>query len=469
MCRASTARWYVPNNSALIVTGDFDPVQARAWVDKYFGEIPRGDVVGPRPAQPVSLSASRSLMYEDSYARLPLLNLTWPAAPTRDAADVAALEILGTLLAGSRDAPLSKLLVDEAKLTDQVSANHRDSELAGEFVIGVRAFDGVDLDRVKAAIDDGLKRFEAAGVDPQALQRAKAQAEVAALSQIGNVGEKAAIIAVLEASTGDANAYDALLARYRTISADDVMRVYRRYVASRPFVAVSAVPKGKAALALAGATVATFPVEPIVQGAEAAIDAGPRATFDPTPSRIDRSSEPPAGTAPATRVPTVWQATATNGLALSGIEDNELPLANFAIAFDGGQRFDDPAKPGAANLLARMMTRGTAKRTPADLENALNALGASVTVSAGPERIVLQGSTLSRNFDATMALVREMLLEPRWDAGNSRSPRPPSPRRSAMRAPTPRRWPAASPTSRPPHPTTSARGPFSARRRRSRR
>src|SRR5690606_29609798 len=54
-------------------------------------------------------------------------------------------------------------------------------------------------------------------------------------------------------------------------------------------------------------------------------------------------------------------------------------------------------------------------RTPAELENAFKSLGATIDVAAGDERFVISGRTLSRNFAATMALVEEMLLEPRWD------------------------------------------------------
>ena len=44
-------RWYVPNNVVLVVAGDFDPAQARGWVEKYFGEYRRGaDDSRARPA-----------------------------------------------------------------------------------------------------------------------------------------------------------------------------------------------------------------------------------------------------------------------------------------------------------------------------------------------------------------------------------------------------------------------------------
>ncbi|MEL7341595.1 MAG: pitrilysin family protein, partial [Bacteroidota bacterium] len=45
-------RWYVPNNATLVVAGDFEPQQAKTWVEKYFAEIPRGADVPPMPKQP---------------------------------------------------------------------------------------------------------------------------------------------------------------------------------------------------------------------------------------------------------------------------------------------------------------------------------------------------------------------------------------------------------------------------------
>jgi zinc protease len=38
-------RWYVPNNVTLTIAGDFDVKQTKAWVEKYFGEIKRGETI----------------------------------------------------------------------------------------------------------------------------------------------------------------------------------------------------------------------------------------------------------------------------------------------------------------------------------------------------------------------------------------------------------------------------------------
>ncbi len=62
-----------------------------------------------------------------------------------------------------------------------------------------------------------------------------------------------------------------------------------------------------------------------------------------------------------------------------------------------------------------MLTEGTKNRTPEELEETIDLLGARISVYAGNEEITVNVNTLARNFEKTFALVEEMLLEPRWD------------------------------------------------------
>ncbi len=406
-------RWYTPNNSTLVISGDFDPEQARGWIQKYFGEIPRG-VVAPTPRpQPANLTATRRLMHEDNYATLPQLSRAYAGVESGHP-DEQALDVLFTLLTDGKEAPLNEVLIDEQKLTDGVGAGSSTQQIAGFIITSVTAFDGVDLDTVNTALDEGFARFESQGVDLEALARVKTVAEAEFYTRLGSVLGKGAALARydLYGTTPDRD-----LDRLRAVTAEDVMRVYRTYIKDRPYVATSFVPMGQTELALADSAVAEVTIEPIVQGAEAAVD--PRAeaaSYERTRSSFDRTVEPSFGAPAVVASPTIWNAALPNGLAVSGIENDETPLAYFELSIDGGRLFDDPARPGAANLLAQIMDRGTRTKTPAELENAFKALGAEVGVSAGDERFLISGRTLSRNFGATLDLVEEMLFEPRWDA-----------------------------------------------------
>jgi zinc protease len=63
-----------------------------------------------------------------------------------------------------------------------------------------------------------------------------------------------------------------------------------------------------------------------------------------------------------------------------------------------------------------MLMRGTVRRPPAELEDALKWLGADIRIAAEDEHFTISGRTLARNFGNTIDLLEEMLLEPRWDS-----------------------------------------------------
>ena len=414
--KAFYKRWYTPENTTLTIAGDFDPARARAWIDRYFGEL-KGSGKRPAPAvpRPAKLTGIKRLVHEDRFAKRPELTLAFPGAPEGDP-DYVALELLLNMLTAGRDAPLTKRLVEDEKLTDEVVGAHYELELAGIGVLQVRAFDGVELGRVATALQNGLADFEARGVDPAALTRARLAREKNLYAGLENVDSKAQAIARGEAVTGRTDAINIYAERLRAVTPADISRVYAKYLKNKPYLAISMVPRGQAQLALIESTPAKVIEEAVVQNAEAPID--PRAEtarYTPTPSKIDRKVEPPFGGTPSIAAPPIWTSKLANGLPLSGIAASELPLARFELTFDGGRLFDDPAKPGVTNLLSRMLTRGTARLSPTQFDNALKDLGADLSVRVADERLVLTGSTLARNLAPTLALVEELLVTPRWD------------------------------------------------------
>ncbi len=413
--RAFHSRWYGPNNATLVVAGDIDVERVKGWIQRYFGEIPRRETPEPASVPEVALDETRRLMHEDNFARLPQLQLAWPTVPVYHP-DSYALDALAEILTDGKTSPFYEVIVEEQGVAPAASAFNGAQELAGRFTLAVRAFPGTDLDEVHAAIDSAFARFEAEGVSQDELARVKAGTETRFYRGLSSAQGKAFSLAQYAIFAGDAGFLEEDLRRTLAVTADDVMDVYRRYIAGRPFVAASFVPRGQPELALEGSDVAEVVEEPIVFGAEPRVVIDDRGDIERTPSIIDRSVEPPYGEAPVLRAPAVWRDELSNGVEVLGIRDTELPLVQFELTLRGGLLVEDPGRTGVANLLAQTMTEGTARRTPAELEAAIDLLGASLTVSAGRESFSIRGSALRRNFAETMALAEEILLEPRFDS-----------------------------------------------------
>jgi zinc protease len=408
-------RWYGPNNATLVIAGDIDVEQVEGWIQKYFGEIPSRPLPETPAVPEVTLEEPVLLMHEDNYARLPQLQMAWPTVPRFDG-DSYALDVLARLLTDGKNTPFERVVVEEDGVAPAVGAYNAAQQLAGRFTLTVRAFADTDLDEVRASVERAFTRFEEEGVRPEELARVKAGTERSFYQGLGSALGKAFALADYSIFAGDPGYLDEDLEATLSVTAEDVMRVYERYLADRPFVAASFVPRGRAELALDGSTVAAVEEEPIVMGAEPEVIIDDRENIERTPSIFDRSVEPPYGDPPTLSAPAVWRAELDNGLGLLGIVDDELPLVQFELRVPGGLLADDPDRVGVANLLAESMTAGTAGRTPAELEEAIDLLGASIDVASGRESFVVRGSTLARNYEATMALVEEILLEPRFDS-----------------------------------------------------
>jgi zinc protease len=67
-------------------------------------------------------------------------------------------------------------------------------------------------------------------------------------------------------------------------------------------------------------------------------------------------------------------------------------------------------------MVANVLPQGTKNKTPEELEEDIELLGSDIGMNAGKEQISFNISTLSRNFEKTMALAKEIILEPRWDS-----------------------------------------------------
>jgi len=407
-------QWYVPNNVILTISGNFDKEQAKEWVHKYFDEIERGPEMPELEKQLVTLSESKRVYHEDNFAQLPELTFTWPSVYSYHP-DSFALEILSNYLANGKNAPLYKSLVESKKLTSDVSMFNYTSELAGQLMLQVRAFDGKDLDSVKTAIDQTFAEFEKNGIPQKDLKRLKAGLETNFYNSISSVLGKGFQLAQYQIYANDPNFINKEVDKMLAVTPEDVMRVYNTYIKGKNYVATSFIPKGQLDLALEGSKKAEVVEEKIIEGAEEQFDATQKVTYKKTPSNFDRSIEPPYLGKPELNIPEIWDSRMPSGMKVMGITNTEVPVVQFSLEMKGGQLLENPAQAGVSNILSSMMTKGTAKKTPAELEEAIELLGASIYVNSSEEKITISGNTLAKNYAQTMKLVQEILLEPRWD------------------------------------------------------
>ena len=406
-------KYYGPNNATLVLAGDFEKEDAKALVEKYFGEIKKRQEVAPLEPQRVSLAETKRLYHEDNFARAPQLHMVWPTLE-QYTEDAYALDFLAQVLSDGKKAPMYKVLVKEKELTSRVSAYNNSQELAGEFHVVVTANTGKNLADVETAIMESFQKFEEEGVSEKDVERIKASLETGFYNSISSVLGKSFQLARYNVFTGDPGFITQDIENIKKVTKEDVMRVYNTYLKDKPYVITSFVPKGSVDLIAENSTKANIVEEEIKENVEVKIEERNDEVVK-TESNFDRSKAPEIGESPKLNIPESWAVTLDNDMKVLGIEQTELPIVNFSIVLDGGHLLDDINKNGVANLMTDILMEGTATKTPEQLEEEIEMLGASIRMYTGDEAITISGNTLVRNFDATMKLVEEILLNPRWD------------------------------------------------------
>ncbi|MCG9966184.1 M16 family metallopeptidase [Shewanella cutis] len=401
-------RWYGPNNATLTIGGDFDELQALAWVTKYFGEIPRGPEVQPEPKTLVTLDKTRYLSMEDN-VHLPLIRIGFPTVYANHP-DEAALDLLANILGGGKTSLVYKNLVKDGYAV-QASVSQPCQELACQMSIYALSNPqkGVTLAELEQRILASINEFEQRGVTDDDLQKVKVQFEADTIFGLQSVKGKVSNLALNQTLFGKPNKIASDLARYANVTKDDVMRVFKKYIKDKPMVVMSVVPQGMTALIAHpdNFTAQTLPV------AQTAVEGElPNAKLV---SSFDRSKMPATGAAPVLKVPQIWTSKLANGIEVMGTQSIETPTVELVIYLNGGHRLVPVEKAGLASLTAEMLNESTQKRSGEQLSQALEMLGSTVDFSASEYQSTIKVSALTEHLDETLAILEEKLFEPAFN------------------------------------------------------
>ena len=234
--------YYAPNNAFLSIVGDFDPVQVKAWVTKYFGDIPRGSPITRPDAGPVTLSSAQRLVYEDR-VQVPRLYMLWPAVGDKND-DRFALAVLGAILSGPRTARLTKALVYDEQAAASVSAGHNTNEDVGEFIVTITPRPGHTLTDLETAADAVIDRLKREGPTLEEVQKATAGEELSFVRGLESNLGKAFQLVNGAAIHGDAGYFRTEYQKTLAVTPADVQRVANKYL-TRGRIVLSVVPPGQ--------------------------------------------------------------------------------------------------------------------------------------------------------------------------------------------------------------------------------
>jgi len=222
--------FYSPNNASIAIVGNFDPAEAKALVERYFGPIPRGPPVSrPDVPQPDLTGVLRERI-ADPVAKLPRLDLLWKGVKVFSP-DEAAGDVLAYVLGQGKASRLYQDLVYRRQIASAVEAENAGYGQGGIFSVNVVAKEGHTVAELEPLTEKIVWDVREHGVTADEVARAKrviVSGMLRSVERIGGFGGKADQLNLYEMWQGDPGYLSKDLARYRAVTPEAVQAFARR-------------------------------------------------------------------------------------------------------------------------------------------------------------------------------------------------------------------------------------------------
>ena len=404
--RAFHATYYRPDNAALIVVGNFDQAKLDAMIDQYFGSLktPAGTVPKVTVVEPPR-TGPKSVNTYGPNVPLPAVAITWLAPAAADK-DTPALTVLDAVLSAGKSSRLYDTLVYDQKIAQSVFSSAPNNAQPGLFYVGAVMAGGKTVAQGEAALRAQVARARDGLVTPAELAEAKAGLLAGAVRAREEIDGRGFAIGYALETEGDPAAANTSLAKLQAVTAADIQRVARKYLADDRRTVIRYLPEKDRP---AGEKDATPPIPKV---ASVKFD-GAITTLAPEGER----QKPPAVGAPTPAVmPSPAEKVLSNGLRVIVAKSSDLPLITADLTVKGGASSDPAGLAGTSSLTSELLTEGTTTRSATQVARETEALGANLEAGSGWEAASLSLSVTTNNAAPAMAIMADVAEHPAFSA-----------------------------------------------------
>jgi zinc protease len=410
---------YGPNNAVLVLAGDVNVATAKAKVQEWFGDIPRGpEIAAPKTSIP-TLPAPLAKEVKDLVPTTRIYRM-W-AIPGLNDPEAVPLQMAMGVLGGLSSSRLDNALVRKDPVAVSVSAAAQPFEDAGILLVQADVKPGVDPQLVASRLDAEIASFLASGPTADELQRTAASylaGTISGLESVGGFGGKAVTLAEGALYSNNPAYYKVELDRMAKATPEQVKAVANKWL-SRPAFSLTYTPGERTeggenrGGAVTGGKVAA-PVQPDRYWNEALGDVGP--DTGGVSSFADRSQLPAVADLKALDFPAIERTKLKNGVEVVFARRTTVPTVNVAVSFDAGYAADPHNALGTQSLMLSLMDEGTTSLDSIAFAEAKERLGAQIDGTANADETVFSLFALKPNLGASLSLLADYIRNPAFDA-----------------------------------------------------
>jgi zinc protease len=379
--------WYVPENLVWVMVGDLDANALLPELEARLSRIPsRPAPPKEKTAEPPQAEPRAVLLKEDAKEAALQIGFHIPGISHPD---VPALDLLAQVLGHGRSSRLYSSLRMQRRLVNSISAYSMTPKEPGLFILSA-GLEAPDIDSALAGMLEETFRMRFERVTAQELKKAKTQIQSDFIYQQQTVQGQARELGSYEAIVGDLGFGEQYLARVRSVGAEDVLRVARTYFHPDNLTLGTLVPRK------AADGVSEKRLLKVVAGTYKSME-------DRFAEERDRTPGPESP---------VLEVRFPNGATLLVKENRAVPLVSLQAAFLGGLLSENPGDNGISNFVARMLNKGTERRSAEAIAEEVESLAGSISGFSGRDSFGLSGETVAWNFLPLFEVFSDILLNP---------------------------------------------------------
>jgi zinc protease len=382
--------YYGPNNTTLVIAGDITPEEARAHVEKYYGEIPPGPPIAKQEAWTAKRTGTHRGFVQDRVPQARIYRV-WNV-PQYGSPEEAQLDLVAQVLGRGKTSRLYKRLVYKEQVATSATSSDDTNEIAGQFDFTLTA--KPDQNPAKAAdnvrkmeqyADEELRNFLKDGPTEAELQLAKTQIfgnYARIVERIGGFGGKSDLLARCQTFTGNPDCYKSFLERIKSATPASVKKAANDWLSDGDYI----------------------------------LEVDPYPTNLKAEGKLDRTKEPALGAPQSLNLPPMQKATLSNGLKVVLAERHTAPVVNFSLMVDSGYAADPSDAPGTASFSQRMLEEGTPTRDSLKIGEELESLSANFGAGANLDWATVNLNTLKLTMDKALDVYADLILHPAFPA-----------------------------------------------------
>jgi zinc protease len=236
--------YYVPSNATMVLSGDFDSVQATQLVSQYLGRVPKAGREVPRdiPAEPPQIRERRLTLQEPwpLPAVVVAYHITYDGNP-----DSYPLHIASKVLSDGESSRIYRKLVYETQMAVAAFGSANLIEHPNLFYAVAIVQPGHVPDEVATALIGELDRLKSEPITEHELQRTKNQFARDYVIQRESNQQRAEVLAHAVVIHNDISTADGEYDIFQKTTAADVQRVARTYFRPENRLVLTLMPNGK--------------------------------------------------------------------------------------------------------------------------------------------------------------------------------------------------------------------------------